>query len=131
MKEKPVVNPNLLPSIGKALLVLILIAAFVSVSRGVTRMLSSRDRVQNARERLEEAKRQQENLKAQLEDLNSNFYKEKVARDQLGLAKPGEIVIVLPEEDLLRRLSPRALEVENIKSPEPNWKKWAKLFFEI
>ncbi len=68
-------------------------------------------------------------LKAEQEELlrkkaiveNPNYW-EKVARDQLGLSKPGEEIIIIPSE--LLASAPTA-------SPDatPNWQKWANLLF--
>ncbi|OGM32451.1 hypothetical protein A2803_03195 [Candidatus Woesebacteria bacterium RIFCSPHIGHO2_01_FULL_44_21] len=130
MKQKAhVKSASFLARIWRVILVLVFIGVMLTVSRGVVRLISSGNRVNVARENLEEVKYEQDELKAQLEEVNSDFYREKAARDQLGLAHPGETVIVLPEESLLRRLSPRLIEQENLEPPEPNWRKWAKLFF--
>lgn len=49
-------------------------------------------------------------------------------RNKLGLVKNGEVVVVLPDVEILRQLAPP--EVENKDTlPDPNWKKWGKLFF--
>jgi hypothetical protein len=42
--------------------------------------------------------------------------------------KEGEVIVVLPDEDILRKLAP-LLPTEENTLPEPNWKKWEKLFF--
>ncbi|MCL4397981.1 septum formation initiator family protein [Patescibacteria group bacterium] len=51
---------------------------------------------------------------------NPNYW-EKVARDQLGLSKPGEEIIIIPSQ----------LLVDNtpVATPDatPNWQKWARL----
>ena len=58
---------------------------------------------------------------------NPNFI-EKQVRDKLGLGKEGEAIVVLPDAEVLRKLAPqRQSEVDIL--PDPNWKKWAKLFF--
>lgn len=117
--------------VGRVILVFVFMGVLLAAARGVVRLVSSGDRVWRAREHLKEVKKEQERLKAELESAKSDFYREKAARDQLGLARPGETIIVLPDEDVLRRLSPRVLEDENRQPPEPNWRKWVKLFFEI
>ncbi len=43
------------------------------------------------------------------------------------MAKEGEIIIVLPDEEILGTLAPN-LEEEEEALPDPNWKKWLKLF---
>jgi len=55
-------------------------------------------------------------------------YIEQEARNKLGLAKPGETVVIMPEATLSGK------EAESPKQPqsapfEPNWKKWWRLFF--
>jgi len=103
----------------------------LSVYRSISNLASSRDRVRLAEKHLEESRQKQEELKEELSRVTSDFYKEKQARDKLGLARDSDVVIVLPGEDLLRRLSPRIAIQEDIKLPEPNWKKWIGLFFDI
>lgn len=112
---------------------ILMISFFVvlSAARSVSNLVSSRNRVSLAEDRLEAVQKEQENLKDELAEAQSEYFAEKQARDKLGLAREGEIVIVLPEEDLLRRLSPRVVEDESTELLEPNWVKWANLFFEI
>ena len=43
------------------------------------------------------------------------------------MAKEGEIVVILPDEHILRKLAPDR-EIEEEVLPDPNWKKWMKLF---
>jgi cell division protein FtsB len=131
MNQKLVVKSRtFLAKIARFGLILIFIGALLSVSRGLVRLATSGNRVKDARELLNKEKLRQEELGAQLEEVTSDFYREKQVRDQLGMAKPGETVIILPDEELLRRLSPRVRQ-EETKILEPNWRKWAKLFFEI
>ena len=67
-------------------------------------------------------------LKKRLESVSSEAFVEKQIRDQLGLAKAGEIVIVLPDHEVLVGLVPD-LPVEEDELPDPNWRKWWNLFF--
>lgn len=120
---------NLLKRVKKVVLTLLFFLVLVSVLRGISRLVFSGDRVKSSQAKLEELKVEQERLKYELGQISSDFYREKLARDKLGLAKEGEKVVVLPSEEILRRLSPRKLELEKTDSQEPNWKKWAKLFF--
>lgn len=84
-------------------------------------------RVEKAKERVEKLKQENSDLTVQVEDVQADAYVEKKLRDSLGLAKEGEIVLVMPDESVLRRLAPKdELEVEEL--PDANWKKWMKLF---
>lgn len=53
--------------------------------------------------------------------VNSPDYLEKVARDQLGLAKTGEEIVIIPDELLKLGV------IEATPSTVPNWQKWARL----
>jgi cell division protein FtsB len=100
----------------------------VSLARNVIRILRAGEKVQEAEGRVEKLKKEQEELKKRLETIGSDEYIEKQLRDNLGLAKEGEVVVVLPDEETLRALAPR-FEQEDETLPDPNWKKWWKLLF--
>ena len=52
----------------------------------------------------------------------SGSYKEKVARERLGMQKPGEeVIVILPEE--------KNPEDDKNKDQSPNYVKWWKYFF--
>lgn len=53
----------------------------------------------------------------------TNEFLEKTAYDELGLAKPGEKVFIIPSELLAEN------PVKSVAAIEPNWKKWANLIF--
>jgi cell division protein FtsB len=77
---------------------------------------------------IQEAKREQlasqvAELKNQFEYVKSYDFVEREARDKLNLQRPGEIVLVMPAQQLV------------VKSEEPknspvltNWQKWLRLF---
>lgn len=51
---------------------------------------------------------------------------EKVARDELGLSKPGETVVIIGSPAANRASSPSG---ELVNSDSPNWRQWWGLFF--
>ncbi len=73
-------------------------------------------------------KKENEELQKRLTETQSPVYIERELRDKLGLAKRGEVVVVLPDAEILKRLAPKSSEEEDFL-PDPTWKKWAKLFF--
>lgn len=77
--------------------------------------------------RLNQINEENRKLEEKLELYQSEEYMEKQLRDKLGLAKEGEIVLVLPDQEILRKLSPIVPEEEEIK-PKQNWQKWLDLF---
>ncbi len=110
--------------------VLLLTALFLafSVVRNVFKILKAGERIRQEREKVEELRLENEGLKEEVKLVQGQEFLEKQARDKLGLAKEGEIVLVLPEKETLKLF---ILETKEEKEtlPDPNWKKWLKLFF--
>src|SRR3989344_3968127 len=77
-----------------------IIAAILLAVNSFKRILAFRDtskRVGESEARLETLKRENEGLKQELQYKLSQEYKEAEIRNKLGLAKPDETVIVLPD----------------------------------
>lgn len=108
-------------------IILLAILVVNSVIGGLVSVKKSNDKIQQEKLKVEEQERKNRELKKQLEEVNSATFTEQVARDKLGLAKPGETIIVLPDKEVLKRLAPH-IEEEQEALPDPNWKKWLKLF---
>jgi len=110
----------------------VLIAVFslmlISLTRNILKIRTFRGRLTETEERIEKLKSENEVLGEKLDTFQSDEYIEKQLRDKLGLAKEEEIIIVLPDEETIRKFAPKTEEEEEIL-PNPNWKKWFKLFF--
>lgn len=100
----------------------------ISIIRNVKTIKHAQKQVEEKRIELEELEAQNQILKDQENTISSEFYKETQLRDKLGYVKEGEIAVVLPSEEVLRKLAPDMPKKENEIS-EPNWRKWLKLFF--
>lgn len=109
------------------LLILFVLVLSLSLYRNLSRIKRSNQEIKRVEQKVENLEGENEELQDKLEIVKSEEYVEKQLRDKLGLAKEGEIVVVLPEEEILRRLAPEIDEEEDVL-PDPNWKKWAKLF---
>lgn len=110
-------------------LIILLSALFVfSVVRSVFRVFEAKQRTGQASEKVEKLKQENEELQRKLAEVKGEAYQEKQLRDKLGLAKEGEIVIVLPDKEILRKIVPVINEEEDTL-PDPTWKKWLKLFY--
>lgn len=112
----------------KYLFIAFFVLLTLSLARNVVRILRASRRVEEAEARVEKLKKENEELQKRLEIAGSEVYIEKQLRDNLGLAKGEEIVVVLPDEETLRAIAPRR-EGEREALPDPNWRKWMKLFF--
>ena len=110
------------------LLIFIFLLMFASLIRNILRVVESNKRIEKAQDRVEKLKGENEKLEEKLAVTRSEGYIEKQLRDKLGLAKEGEIVIVLPDEKILETFAP-SLEEEEETLPDPNWKKWLKMFY--
>jgi len=109
---------------GGLLLVILMLA---SIARNIGKVIVIREEVAKERERLERFEKENERLQKKITETQSDEFIEKQIRDKLGLVKEGEIVVVLPDEEILRSLAPK-IEVEQDSLPDPNWKRWLKLF---
>ena len=109
------------------LVVLILLLLTISLVRNILRVSQAGDREKIVGGRVENLKEENEKLKNELEKIESEAYVEFQARDKLGLAKEGEIIVVLPDDEILRKIAP-LIEEEEESLPDPTWKKWIHLF---
>ena len=100
----------------------------LSFVRNITKISDARKRIEKAESRVEKLGKENEEMERKLAEVKGEEYIEKQLRNNLGLAKEGEIVVVLPDEEILRKIAPSVPEEEDIL-PDPIWKKWLKLFF--
>ncbi len=99
----------------------------ISLVRNAFRILAASKKIDAAKSRVESLSEDNEELKRQLALAQSEAFIETQFRDRLGLAKEGEIIVVLPDEETLRKIAPATIEEEETL-PDPPWKKWLKLF---
>jgi len=111
--------------------VFFLLAVFLALSlvRNIQKIRNANEKIDNAEKKLEDLNKESLLLQKKLKEVESTNFIEKEARDKLGLAKEGEIVLILPEDEVLRKLSPKDINGEEIMLTEENWKEWFKLFF--
>jgi cell division protein FtsB len=83
--------------------------------------------IEKTREKLEKARLEEKDFQDKLAMTQSDAYLEAQLRNKLGLAKEGEIVLVLPPAEELKKLSPQ-IEAETEAKPKPNYQKWLDLF---
>ena len=112
--------------LGLILLFFVLILC-LSLIRNLSRISTAKRRITEKQTELNKLKKETEDAKKRLDEVSSDMYIEKQLRDTLGLTKEGETVIVLPDEEILKSLAPK-LDDEQETLPDPNWKRWTKLF---
>ena len=99
----------------------------VSTAKNLQKVGGIRSAVQAEKAKVEKMKEDNAQLQAQIAQIQSPEFIEGQIRNKLGLVKPGEAIVVLPDADTLRKLAPQ-IPVETDTLPDPNWKKWEKLF---
>ena len=99
----------------------------LSVVGNIRKVISIQSQVQEGKQKIEKLKKENEELIGKIKQNQGPEFVEKQVRDKLGLIKEGERVVVLPDEDILRKLAPRVPQEEDTL-PDPNWEKWLKLF---
>lgn len=112
---------------SKYLGILLLIGLSTSLFRSYQKVSKTKLLVEREKKRVEELKNENKKLEEDLARVKSEEFIEKQLRDKLGLARAGEVVLVLPDSETLKKLAPK-IEVEEEAIPDPTWKKWAKLF---
>lgn len=90
---------------------------------------TTRDRFVEAEKEVQELEREKEELQSQLTLEDEEYVTEKELRDALGLSRPGEVVVVIPEDLLEETLSQRQ-ELKQLNIDQTNWQKWIQLFRE-
>ncbi|HKC05059.1 MAG TPA: septum formation initiator family protein [Patescibacteria group bacterium] len=111
---------------GYAIWFLILLLA-LSTLRSINS--ASRVRAQIKAEAEKVAKMERDNIELQNKVAMSQGedFMEREIRNKLGLVKNGEVIVVLPDAEILKQLAP--IEPQDQESlPDPNWKRWLNLF---
>lgn len=99
----------------------------ISIGRTISKIRVINERILDEEKELQKLEEKNSALKKQLDEVNSDYYIEKQIRDKLGLSKEGEVVLVLPSDELLLEIAPKSTQEEGIVI-EPNWQKWFHLF---
>lgn len=108
-------------------LIFLSLILLLSLARNVLKIRKSEQKIRQAEEGVAKLKMENEELQQKLGETTQAEYVEKQLRDKLGLAREGEIVVVLPDDETLRKLAPKPVEEEETL-PDPTWRKWIHLF---
>lgn len=112
--------------IGLTIFFLIIVLIIYSLISQILGASKSGDRLSKAAEELTKLQMENKELKNRLALIKSSSFVEQQARDKLGLAKPGETVVVIPQEALDKVLG-ASKKIEEIRLP--NWLGWWRVFF--
>ena len=98
----------------------------VSLSKGVFELLSVYDRVELVEIEVAELEAKKISLERQLEERQGEGYIERQIRNKLHLSRPGEVIVMLPEDYSYRSDDENS---EIMTQEKENWQKWMELFF--
>ena len=101
---------------------LISLGLAVSAGRTIIELWQRRDVVSVRERELKKVQSENDALERKLKDMAGDAYVERVARDQLGMVKEGETIVMLPEGKADK-------EKNGLLQDLPNWKKWWQIFF--
>lgn len=114
--------------LGYAACILIVIL-LVSTIKNIERVISIRKQVNTEKMKVDKMQADNAKLQAQIAEAQSQNFIDKQIRNKLGLTKVGEVMVVLPDESVVRSLAPQESTDEEAL-PDPNWVKWKKLFLQ-
>lgn len=122
-KEKPTLITKLI-TVGLIVLTILVIGAFF---RNLSKLKKAKERIAEKEKEINELRKKNDEIKDRLKEISSEAYIEKQLRDNLGMSKEGEKVIVLPDEETLKGLVPEINKTEE-ETKLPNWKMWLDFF---
>lgn len=94
------------------------------LGQSLWQLVRAGDRVSEAKNELASLQQRGQKLSDRLSQVQSPDFVEKEARDELGMQKPGETVLIVPPVNLP---SPKTTGGDSNKI-EANWEKWLSLF---
>lgn len=99
------------------------ILLIISLVRGIQLSHRSKERIEVMQKTKDKLLLEQEKLKQEQEYVSSDFYLEKVAREELHLAKTGETVVIIPDNLMINEEN-NTQDLANTQIDKPNWQKW-------
>ena len=106
----------------RVIVIIILFAIVVGVSRSVYNQTSKFQEIYDAEGKAGQLQKENKKLKLALEEGKSNFSLERRARDKLGFQKPGDVLYVTTEKD-------KASKQDEEPKKLANWQSWLNLLF--
>jgi cell division protein FtsB len=118
---------NLINKAAGYLIWLLILILALNLTKDIGRTKRIKVQIETEREKIAKIEAENEKLARQIAEAQSQEFIEKEVRNKLGLGRAGEAMVVLPDVDTLRKLAPQ-VETQKESLPDPNWKKWLKLF---
>lgn len=120
-------NSRIVNIMGLVASIVVFMILISSLFKSVARIRVGNAVIEKTKVKIEKSEAENQKLADQLKITESEEFMEKQLRDKLGLAKEGETILVLPEPEIVKKLSPQIPIEEEIK-PKSNLQKWVDLF---
>lgn len=112
-------------TISIIVIVIVAVSILTGLSKQIVNALNSSQRLEDEANRVTKLTQRNNQLKKELALSQSPDAIEKIARDELNLGKPGETVVVIPDELITKVIEDSKPKIE----PKlPPWQGWLKLF---
>lgn len=109
------------------LLALLLLFTFVSLGREINRQIHLRGELANLQSQTITLETEKQRLLNELEKIQTDFFKEKAAREKMGLRKPGErMIVIVPSNNLEQE---RESDLKYFGKKISNFRAWWDQFF--
>lgn len=108
-------------SVIRALIIIVCLYLIVTTVQAMVDLWKAGDKEFERQRRLNVLITEQKKLLAQKNLVQKPEYWEKIARDQLGMSRPGEETLVIPQDLLKDKATSLVIDTR------PNWKKWMDL----
>lgn len=115
----------MIKKIALTVAILALVVIVYKLFNQISNTLNVSNRLNKQVESLSKAEIKNRELKEKLSQIKSPQFIEEVARNKLGLAKPGETIVIIPDEKIRQILGASQTALTRL----PNWLGWLKLFW--
>jgi cell division protein FtsB len=110
--------------ITKIAILLILISIIVQQGVSMFELLGRQKRITDQKMEVLRLRNERTELQRKRQEVDTPEFIEREARTKLGMGKPGETVLIMPENGNIQE------PVERLPDDYlPNWERWVKLFF--
>ena len=102
------------------------------MSHNILNLWSAKLRVETAEQQVAGLKAKRKALLTQISQASSSGFIERQAREKLGYVGQGQVVLVLPEDEvkkLSQTLREAYLKPQTLPTELPNWQRWWNYFF--
>lgn len=116
-------------------LIVLVLGIYISIQMGrnLLTLWGAKSRVTEAEDNLKKLQLKNQMIKDQEKEVGTPEFAERQAREKLGLIKEGEVIFVLPPEEIKKladSMREEYFQKEQNHEELTNWQKWRKFFMD-